>query len=94
MVESSSFANAFFAATTAAPRFLFRWDLIGSDLTSAGDGGRGSAPPPFARPPGPQLRDSAGLEPARVHGGLSLERNCAPLEMLGYHQPRDSHVHG
>jgi hypothetical protein len=23
-----------------------------------------------------------------------LERDCSPLEMLGYHQPRDSHVHG
>jgi hypothetical protein len=60
-----------------------------------GTRGRGSALPPAAWPPGPQHSRVTGLQPARPPWpSQRLGRKCAPLEMLGYHQPRDSHVHG
>jgi hypothetical protein len=54
--------------------------------------------PPCARPPGPQLSRRADLEPAwrltRLRVKQDPDRSCSPLEMLGYDQPGDSHVHG
>jgi hypothetical protein len=66
-------------------------------MTSAGEEGRGPAPPPSARPPGPKLFGTIGREPAEcARCGCHLKRCCSPLEMLGHDQPqpRDSHVRG
>lgn len=42
------------------------WKLrcVNAEYESAGDEGEGSALPPAARPPGPQLSDGTGPEPA------------------------------
>ena len=56
----------------------YEWGSICSDtlpparFASAGDEGEGSAQPPFARPPGPQLRAGTWLEPAQVHDGVGI----------------------
>ena len=70
------------------------WTQPASRLTGAGDEGGGCALPTSVRPPGPQLPRGTGLGPVwsscrRWH----QESNCSPLEMLGYNQPGDSHVH-
>ena len=48
-------------------------------------------------PHGPQALSSQkahGWYPHGLPAELASERDCSPLETLGYHQPRDSHVHG
>ena len=62
--------------------------------------GVGSEPLTYGPPrprllPRPKLRDMQGLDLQRVHDGQPyVDCGFSPLEMLGYDQPRDSHVHG
>jgi hypothetical protein len=63
-------------------------------LQALGTRGRGSTQPPSARPPGPQLSEGTAQNPQGVHRKQDLVCSRSPPETLGYHQPRDSHVHG
>ena len=65
---------------------------------SAGDEGEGSTPPPFVWPPGPQAPSSHEVQDENPHGvpggRRHLECDGSLLEMLGYDQHGDFHVHG
>jgi hypothetical protein len=80
---------------SCTPRVKCPAGLLAGRLTSAGDEGEGAAPPPCAWPPGPKLRSGTRLKPSRGPWRIGYqERHFSSLEMLGYHQPRDSHIHG
>jgi hypothetical protein len=58
---------------------------------SAGDEGRGQR---CHVSHGPQGSGAKGLEPVRSFISAGSGCSCASLEMLGYNQPGDPHVHG
>jgi hypothetical protein len=68
---------------------------VAGRLTSAGDEWEGVRRYHLAHgPQAPSSETVSGQNPHRAHHGLGTSSAIARLlEMLGYHQPRDSHVH-